>query len=131
MACLDTDILVALLKGDPEATAFIEKLEGEGEKLKTSAISAYELMKGALISSKPEENLKTVGGMLSSLTVLTLNRNSPEFAARIHRDLRKAGKFIGELDVLIAGICHYDEEVLVSRDGHFREIGKALNVMSW
>jgi uncharacterized protein with PIN domain len=40
MACLDTDILVALLKGDPEATKFIEKLEGEGKKIKTSAISA-------------------------------------------------------------------------------------------
>jgi tRNA(fMet)-specific endonuclease VapC len=131
MACLDTDILVALLKGDPEATKFIEKLEGEGEKIKTSAISAYELLKGALMSSKPEENLKIVGGLLSSLTVLTLNRNSSEFAARIHRDLRKAGKIIGELDILIAGICHYNDEVLVSRDGHFREIGMTLNLMPW
>jgi predicted nucleic acid-binding protein len=129
--CLDTDILVALLKGDPEATAFIEKLEGKGEKIKTSDVSAYELVKGAHISSKPEDNLKIVGGLLSILTVLTLNRNSFEFAARIHRDLRKAGKIIGELDILIAGICHCNDEALVSRDGHFREIGKVLNLMSW
>lgn len=51
MVCLDTDLLVALLRGEPRAVSSIEKLEGEGEHLATSAISAYELLKGAIISS--------------------------------------------------------------------------------
>ena len=131
MVCLDTGILVALLKCDPDSVDFVGKLENKGERIKASAIFAYELIKGSLISSKPEENLKLVGNMLSGVTVLTLNRSSSEFAARIHGTLRKMGKIVGELDILIAGICAYNDELLVSRDSHFREVGKALNLVSW
>nr|MDO8098469.1 type II toxin-antitoxin system VapC family toxin [Candidatus Njordarchaeota archaeon] len=131
MVCLDTDILVFLLKGDPKALAFIKKLEASGQQLKTSAISAYELTKGAAISSRSKENLRLVGDMLSSIKVLSLNQRSSEAAASIYRDLMNTGKIVGELDILIGGICAYSNKPLVSNDRHFQELGKYFDLIRW
>jgi predicted nucleic acid-binding protein len=57
LVVLDTDILVALLKGNSEAIDEVRRLEKNGDPLSTTLITAYELMKGAYISSKPDENL--------------------------------------------------------------------------
>lgn len=131
MVCLDTDILVSLLKGDPKAVASIKRLEASGQQLKTSAISAYELTKGAAISSRSKENLRLVGDMLSSIKVLSLNQRSSEVAAGIYRDLMNMGKMMGELDILIAGICAHSNESLVSNDRHFQELGEYIDLMRW
>jgi len=131
LVCLDTDILVSLLKGDPKAVAVIKKLDASGQRLKTSAISAYELTKGAAISSRSKENLRLVGDMLSSIKVLLLNQRSSEVAASIYRDLMKRGKAVGELDILIAGICSHSNESLVSNDRHFLGLEKYFDLVPW
>jgi predicted nucleic acid-binding protein len=131
MVCLDTDILVSLLRGDPKAVAFIKKLEDSRQQLKTSAVSAYELTKGAAISSRSKDNLKLVGEMLSSIKILPLNQRSSEVAANIYRDLFGKGKMAGELDILIGGICAYSNEPLVSNDKHFQELRKFLDLIPW
>jgi predicted nucleic acid-binding protein len=120
-----------LLKGDPKAVAFIKKLEDSGQQLKTSAVSAYELTKGAAISSRFKENLRLVGDMLSSIKVLSLNQRSSEVAASIYRDLLNKGKMVGELDILIGGICAYSNESLVSNDKHFQGLGKYFDLIPW
>jgi tRNA(fMet)-specific endonuclease VapC len=129
--CLDTDILVSLLKGNPSAIAFVKELEARGQKLSTSSISAYELTKGATISTRSKENLKLVGDLLSNLKILSLNRRSSEIAANIYGDLASKGRIIGELDILIAGICAYSDEPLVSNDGHFAELKKHIDLLTW
>jgi hypothetical protein len=58
--CLDTDILVGLLKNDGAATQVIAKLQSEGQSLKTTIVTAYELLKGSAVSSMPEQNLAKV-----------------------------------------------------------------------
>jgi tRNA(fMet)-specific endonuclease VapC len=131
LVCLDTDLLVALLRGEPRAVSSIKKLEGEGEHLATSAISAYELLKGAIVSSRRNENLKLVEDLLSSIPILPVSLKSSEASATIYGELASKGRIIGELDILIAGICAYNDELLVSNDRHFQEIGRMLNLVSW
>ena len=81
MVCLDTDILVGLLKGDGKAIDLINKLQSRGNSLKTTIITAYELLKGAATSSKPQENLKIVRDLLFNINILPLNYVSREEAA--------------------------------------------------
>jgi predicted nucleic acid-binding protein len=89
---LDTDILVALLKGEPEAVQTISGLEEKGDRVATTIVTAYELLKGAYISSKPKENLLKVQDIISNLQVLDLSLQACEEASKIYLELRKAGR---------------------------------------
>ena len=122
LAVLDTDILVALLKGSPDATERIRKLEEKNERVATTIITTYELLKGASISSKPEENLEKVRDVISSLQVLDLTLNACEEASKIYRTLRENGNIIADFDILIAAIARTYDETIITRDEHFKSI---------
>jgi predicted nucleic acid-binding protein len=127
---LDTDALIALLKGDPDAGKAIRSLEEKDDQVTTTIISAYELLRGAYISSNPEKNLAEVQEMLSNIEVLDLTLQACEEASKIYRDLRKEGCLIGEDDVLIAGIALTRAKAIVTRDAHFKLI-PGINTVEW
>lgn len=127
MAVLDTSILVSLLKDEPDAKKKIWSLREAGDQIFTTTITAYELLKGASISARPEENLAKVRDLLSTTQVLLLSLGTSEEAATIYKELREKGKMIGEFDILIAGIVRSNDEELVTRDAHFKSV-KGLKV---
>jgi tRNA(fMet)-specific endonuclease VapC len=130
LVCLDTDLLVGLLRGDPKAADVIRRLESERRTPTTTAVNAYELLKGGQISSNPAKNIDAVKRLLASLRVLPLTDRSCWQSAEIYADLRARGKLSGEFDVLIAGIVAESREVLVSRDEHFSAM-KGIRVQYW
>lgn len=130
MAALDTDILVSLLKGAPDAVEKIAALQERGDRICTTIVTAYELLKGAYVSSTAVENLAKVRETISSLRVLELSLGAAEEASRIYKELRDGGKLIGEFDVLIAGIVKFWDESLVTRDGHFESI-RGIKLINW
>ena len=130
MTCLDTDVLVSLLKGKSSAVETISNLENSEGVLFTTSITSYELVKGAYISSKQNSNLKLVKDLLSNLNILNLNEEVIYTAGKIYRDLRKKGKPIGEFDILIAAICISNNETLISNDAHFKHVD-GLSTQNW
>ncbi|MBO3755271.1 MAG: type II toxin-antitoxin system VapC family toxin, partial [Candidatus Brockarchaeota archaeon] len=122
MVCLDTDVLVSLLKGDSEASLLVKSLEEKGERIKTTVITTYELLKGASISSRPDENLGLVRNLISNVVILVLDERSADSAAYIYQRVRRKGTMIGEFDILIAAIAMKEDEVLVSRDEDFLKV---------
>lgn len=130
MAVLDTSIMVSLLKDDEGAKEKIGSLERSGERISTTVITAYELLKSAQISSKSEENLGKVRELISSLQVLSLSIGSCEQASKIYMELRQRGKMIGEFDILIAAIVRSFDEKLVSKDSDFKVV-RGLEVIDW
>jgi predicted nucleic acid-binding protein len=130
LAALDTDILVSLLKGAPDAIEKIRALQESGNPISTTMITAYELLKGAYISYKPDENLSKVRESVSNLRLLELTFGAAEEASRIYKDLRDRGRLIGEFDVLIAGIVKFYDESLVTRDEHFKPI-RGIRLIHW
>jgi len=130
LAALDTDILVSLLKGAPDAVGKIEALQESGNQISTTIITAYELLKGAYISSRADENLAKVREALSNLRVLGLSLGAAEEASRIYKELQNRGKLIGEFDILIAGIAKFHDEPLVTRDEHFKSI-RGMKLVNW
>lgn len=130
MVVFDTNIIVSLLKGEEDARRKIGSLERSGERISITAITAYELLKGAQISSRPEENLARVRELISNLQVLGLTIGSCEEASRIYRELRQKGKMIGEFDILIAAIVKTMDEKLVSEDADFKAV-RGLEVVGW
>jgi tRNA(fMet)-specific endonuclease VapC len=129
LVCLDTDILIALLRGDERAKSAIAELEEKGETINTTVITAYELLKGAAASTR-EKSRSDVMGLLSQIGVLALTVEACSEAAQILQTLRKSGETIGEFDVLIAATAISNREDLLTRDGHFGRIGP-LDVREW
>ena len=127
---LDTDVLIALLNGEPNAKNAIEHLEENGEKAATTIITVYELLRGAYISTNHERNLAEVQDLLSNIEILNLTIQACEEASKIYRDLRRAGRLIGEFDTLIAAIVKMHSEAVMTRDEHFSLI-QGIDIVEW
>ena len=127
---LDTDALIALLNGEPAADGAVRHLEEKDDQVATTIISAYELLRGAYISSEPERNLAEARELLSNIEILDLTLQACEEASKIYSDLRKKGCLIGENDMLVAGIAKAHAVAVMTRDAHFKLI-RAITVVEW
>ena len=131
MTILDTDIIVALLKGAPQAIQKITLIEEKGEPISTTIVTVYELLKGVYLSRRCEENLAIVTDALSNMQILDLTFNACQEAAKIYKELKNKGTMVGEFDILIAAITLANSEVLVTRDEHFELLIPASKLQKW
>ncbi len=116
---LDTSILIEVLGNN---TAVQEKLEIIGEQIATTTITEYELLK----APKSNEAL----GSLDIMNVYAFDSVSAGRSAKIFKELKKKGRMINELDILIAAIAIAHDELLVTRDKDFEEVeGLKLLIM--
>ncbi len=93
--CVDTNILIALLRGDQQVINFLRKTK---QQIVTTVIVEYELWAG----EKKEENLSQ---LLRGIPVFELTRKSARLAGAMFKDLRKKGKIVDPRDIFIAAIC--------------------------
>jgi tRNA(fMet)-specific endonuclease VapC len=129
MLCLDSDILIAFLRKKPEALNFIKEHEPEGYA--TTTINQFELLIGAKISKKKDENILNVRDLTSRLTILNLGDKEIENCSDIYAELHASGQIIEIRDLLIAGMCRQSGVTLVTRNETlFRRIS-GLNVVAW
>lgn len=131
MAILDTDILIAFLRGTPDAIQKITALEEEGDPISTTIVTAYELLKGAYLSHKSEESIAKVTDAISNIQVLDLTFNACEEASKIYKTLKKKGCMVGEFDILIAAIAKTNDQTLISRDEHFELLIPHQKLTKW
>ncbi len=108
---LDTSILIGILGNNQ---ALQEKLERIGEPIATTAITKYELLKA------PKEN--DAKEMLGSMNLYDFDSIAAERSSRIFKGLKKKGKMINELDILIASIAITHDELLITRDKDFKRV---------
>jgi predicted nucleic acid-binding protein len=131
MTILDTDLIVALLKGTPDAIQKITSIEEKGETISTTIVTVYELLKGAYLSRRCEENLAKVTDTISNMQILDLTFNACQEAAKIYKDLKNKGTMVGEFDILIAAITRTNNQDLVTRDEHFELLIPQSKLQKW
>ncbi len=131
MVCLDTDILVSLLRGDESAEAYIGLLEGRGEEVYTTPVNAHELFLGGWRSKRREENLREIAGLLGDLNILDFDLEASFYTGRVASMLLAEGSPIGVEDVMIAGIAlRYGQSLATRNTRHFSRIPE-LRVEEW
>jgi tRNA(fMet)-specific endonuclease VapC len=130
MTILDTTVMIALLNGSADAVEKVRELLKDSSPVVTTIITAYELLKGASLSSKRQENLIDVKEAISNIQVLDLTTNACVEASNIFCNLRGAGRLISEFDILIAAIAKTNNEAILTHDKHFREIS-GLKLIKW
>lgn len=100
-ALLDTDTVVALLRGDEELArkARLRPVQS----LAVSMVTLYELRVGVEKSRDREKNRRALDDALSPFLLWPFDDAASCEAARVRAILEKKGKGIGPYDTLIAG----------------------------
>ena len=132
MLCLDSDFMIALLRGDKKAITKAEKLEEESREIVSTAINALELFVGIVaIDGISGTRVKETRDFLENLTILNLDMSSAERSAYILNSLEKLGKSIGLKDSIIAGIAlEHKADILTRNIKHFERVS-GLKVETW
>ena len=130
MTIIDTSVMIALLKGTPDAKEKIRESLNQNDLPAVTIITVYELLKGAYLSSKRQDNLTNVKEALSNMQILELSTEACEEASNIYYELYRSGQLISEFDILVAAVAKTQGQTLLTRDQHFTSI-KGLNLILW
>lgn len=127
MKILDTDHLVALLRGELDLSARVEP----HEELAVTAVSLGELVHGAHKSRQVAVNLARVDVLLSGFTLLPFEARAARLFGRLRADLEKAGRRLDDLDLQIASVAlAWEAPLLTHNRDHFDRV-PGLQVEDW
>jgi tRNA(fMet)-specific endonuclease VapC len=123
MVCLDTSVLVALIRKDQAA---IDGLTAEAERggtVSTTVVNVCELYSGAYGSKNPQKELAKVQDLVSNLGLLELDAGAARRYGELVNDATLKRAPIGDFDLIIASIALEQEEKLVTRNvKHFSRV---------
>ena len=113
--------MIDALANIPSAVTPLERLAADG--LAVSIITFGELYEGAYSFPHPDEQLRMFRPFLSGFRVLGLTDEVMEMFARTRWTLRREGRLIPDLDLLIAATARAYDLTLVTRNlRHFERI---------
>jgi tRNA(fMet)-specific endonuclease VapC len=129
---LDTNVMIDLLNDRrPAVRDRYDDAVAHGWGLVTSALAAHELLYGAMISPRPAVHVPNAQRLLGELDVVAWSHQDGVAAARLRRNLRRAGRTIGATDALIAGQALAREWTMVSANLREFERVEGLTVVDW
>ena len=130
MKILDTDFLIALLRGDKDTKNLIEKLGKEGSYA-TTVVNVFEVLVGAYRAKTDPSARDKIQNFVRSIDVLGLDREVADQAAKIQAALMDEGELLEARDVLVAAIASKYNAAIVTRNiKHFSRI-QDLVVEEW
>lgn len=131
MVCLDTSVLIPLIRKEKAA---IEKLRTESESgnhVSTTIISLCELYLGAYGSKDPTREVEKVESVISTLRILDLSQEAGRKYGELAHSQSLKRSPIGDFDLLIACIASESGEALATRNAqHFAQV-PGLKLESW
>lgn len=113
--CLDSDVLIDLLKGKKEVIKKINKFDAE---YYATSINVFELWMG-------KKNKETIFELISTLKILDFSKKSGFVAADIKNKLKEKGEDLDIRDIFIASVCiEQDIELITNNKKHFQRLKK-------
>lgn len=100
-ALLDTNICIAVMRGNTRATARLNAMS-PGD-CGVSAVTVYELFTGVEKCQMPERERPKVLRLLSLLHILSFDDAAAQKSAQVRAELERLGKPSGPYDTLLAG----------------------------
>ena len=118
---IDTDWVIHYLNGHPDIVRRLDELQEQG--LGISVISLAELYEGVFYSTNPERNDSNLHDFLRGITLIGIDEETCRIFGRERGRLRKTGKTIGDMDILIgATAVQFNLTLLTNNRRHFEAI---------
>jgi tRNA(fMet)-specific endonuclease VapC len=128
---LETSFLIDLMKGRSEAVSLAEGIDHSGESVYLPAPALFELWLGAGRSARSREEVRNLETLIESFDVLVLTHEDAREAGLLQARLSKAGKTMGTVDVLLAGMARRRGETLVTGDRDFSTVSREVRLRSY
>ncbi len=128
---LDTDMCIYLLNGDERVKSRVAQVGVEA--ISVSILTVAELYFGAYNSARLEANLKRIHEFLSfpGPIILSIDDAAAEYFGKFKAALRRDGKPIGDVDLLIAGVAaSRGLKVVTNNTEHFERIAD-ISLENW
>lgn len=118
---IETSVIVNFLRGKTQTVKEVEDLEGE---LASSLVCLAELYEGIYLVRRQEKAEKAVLNFFSGLSeIYGLDEEVAQNFGRIRAGLKRKGRVIEDLDILVAATCLAHNLILVtSNPKHFQRI---------
>lgn len=113
MVVFDTSLIVDASRNRKYALDLIMSYSGN-EQIATTIITKYEMLRGV-----PEQYIDLVSDLLKIFVILDFGDDSLNETVKVYQNLRKKGRLVSELDVIIAGIAAANNETLITKDKGF------------
>jgi tRNA(fMet)-specific endonuclease VapC len=127
---VDTDILSLFLRGEPTVVSRFGDYLKVHKRINLCIITYYEIVSG-LKFRDAKKQLDRFMELVRNNTLLPLTEHSCEISAEIYASLRKQGRPIDDIDLLIADIALENNLVIATRNvQHFDRI-EGLTVVDW
>jgi tRNA(fMet)-specific endonuclease VapC len=123
---LDTGIIIDLFAEDPA----VKQGLSDAEEVFVPSIAVGELLYGARISARAEENRAKIEAFMAANAVLSCDLQTCSHYAAVKAALRARGRPIPENDIWIAAIALQHGLQLAARDPHFDQVDD-LDVVNW
>jgi len=120
MHCLDTSAVLEMLY-ETEKGKEIESIT-KGGQIRITSLTIQELLIGM-----KEKEVKMLEAFFGEVLVTDFSKECATHSAVLERYLRKSGKLINKVDILIAGICFNHNYHLITCDRDFEKI-KGLRI---
>ncbi|MBI2043569.1 type II toxin-antitoxin system VapC family toxin [Candidatus Pacearchaeota archaeon] len=120
MYCIDTNILIDILRGDEKLASKLQNLSSS--LIYITFITLCELYKGAYSYHDSVIKISDIKNLVSSFGFLNLNEKICEEFGKMYSELKKTGKMIEESDLFIASIVKVNNLILITRDKDFKKI---------
>ena len=118
---LDSDILIYFLKGKKDTIQKVISLPKDD--LYITIINYAELQYGIYNSNKITQNKEKILPFLDNFKILQFDTKSSEIFAKLKAKLKKQGKIIADMDLMIASIAISNKAVLFTNNlKHFKRI---------
>ncbi len=129
-ALLDTDTVSYFLRGEPAVRDRVAAYLDDYDCLNMSILTYYEIQSG--LAYRDNANLLSDFQQFADLNrVFPLTREAANTSARWYAQLRKRGRLIDDVDLLIAGIAETNDLLIVTHNrSHFDRIPE-LEVEDW
>ena len=128
MILLDSDIVIAHLKGHPAVT---QRILRQLSEIAIPAVVLAELDFGAKASARQEENLTRLYEFVRAIGVIPFDRGCAAEYGTLKAELRRIGRPTGAIDALIAATALAKGAVLVTHNQeHYRHI-PGLRLEDW
>ena len=127
MKILDSDFLIAFLRGNPESIPMARMLMKEGI-FSTTTMNSIELYIGAYGSQAKTD---AVTRLLSKFDILPLDEGAAKLVADVFASCVKKGEMIDIKDAIIAGIALKGDHTVVTRNVKHFDCVEGLAVEQW
>ena len=115
MYLLDSSAIIEILQGTDKSKEIHKIIYGN--TVKTTSLSLHEIAVG-----EDDATISTILNFFNNMDVLPFDINSAMISFSIEKKLRKMGKLINKIDILIAGICQQHNLTIITLDRDFNKI---------